>query len=259
MTAMVGATLKDIESRRDPGEITVYINVDQQGPCQNGAWPLVWETFIKRKRLKNVVAGVWPGPENNRLGLGVRQTMAVDACLLLADAFMEAEFTLRCLARDGRSALVRFETAFQRFVDALEPDDQITSTHRGHGHAIAKGQDIRTMMAELLGKEAGVCLGQGGSMHMADLTLGSLGANGIVAGGIPLSVGAGLSSKLQQSGNSAGAASSSCAATRTDSLPGSKVMAVGSPMLGGSPVRGEIASASRPVARSSSRNRQEPG
>ncbi|MEM8532693.1 MAG: pyruvate dehydrogenase complex E1 component subunit beta [Chloroflexota bacterium] len=82
---------------------------------------------------------------------------------------------------------------------ALRPDDQITSTHRGHGHAIAKGQDVREMMAELLGKETGVCLGQGGSMHMADLSLGSLGANGIVAGGIPLSVGAGLSSKLQQS------------------------------------------------------------
>ncbi len=85
-------------------------------------------------------------------------------------------------------------------IAALHPDDQITSTHRGHGHAIAKGQDIHTMMAELLGKEAGVCLGQGGSMHMADLTLGSLGANGIVAGGIPLSVGAGLSSHLQANG-----------------------------------------------------------
>ena len=82
-------------------------------------------------------------------------------------------------------------------IATLRPDDQITSTHRGHGHAIAKGQDINTMMAELLGKEAGVCLGQGGSMHMADLSLGSLGANGIVAGGIPLSVGAGLSTKLQ--------------------------------------------------------------
>jgi predicted nucleotide-binding protein (sugar kinase/HSP70/actin superfamily) len=124
MTAMVGATLKDIESRREPGEITIYINVDQQGPCQNGAWPLVWESFIKRKHLKNVVAGVWPGPENNRLGLGVRHTMAVDACLFLADAFMEAEFTLRCLALDGRSALARFESAFRRFLDTLKPDDK---------------------------------------------------------------------------------------------------------------------------------------
>lgn len=85
-------------------------------------------------------------------------------------------------------------------IAALRPDDQITSTHRGHGHAIAKGQNVREMMAELLGKESGVCHGKGGSMHMADLTLGSLGANGIVAGGIPLAVGAGLSSHLQANG-----------------------------------------------------------
>lgn len=80
---------------------------------------------------------------------------------------------------------------------ALRPDDQITSTHRGHGHAIAKGQDVREMMAELLAKSTGVCRGRGGSMHIADLRLGNLGANGIVAGGLPLAVGAGLSAKLQ--------------------------------------------------------------
>lgn len=82
-------------------------------------------------------------------------------------------------------------------IAALRPDDLITSTHRGHGHAIAKGQDINTMMAELLAKEIGVCRGRGGSMHMADLNLGSLGANGVVSGGIPLSVGAGLTLKLR--------------------------------------------------------------
>ncbi len=85
-------------------------------------------------------------------------------------------------------------------IAALLPDDQIASTHRGHAHAIAKGQDVRDMMAELLGKATGVCLGQGGSMHMADLNLGSLGANGIVAGGIPLAVGAGLSAHMQKNG-----------------------------------------------------------
>lgn len=84
-------------------------------------------------------------------------------------------------------------------IAALRPDDMITSTHRGHGHAIAKGQDINTMMAELLAKETGVCRGRGGSMHMADVTLGSLGANGVVSGGIPLSVGAGLSIRLRHS------------------------------------------------------------
>ena len=84
-------------------------------------------------------------------------------------------------------------------IAALRVDDLITSTHRGHGHAIGKGQSVNDMMAELLGKETGVCHGRGGSMHMADLTLGSLGANGIVSGGIPLAVGAGLSMKLQGS------------------------------------------------------------
>ena len=83
-------------------------------------------------------------------------------------------------------------------IAALQPDDLITSTHRGHGHAIAKGQDVESMMAELLGKETGVCHGRGGSMHMADLSLGSLGANGIVGGGLPLAVGAGLSIQLQK-------------------------------------------------------------
>ena len=82
-------------------------------------------------------------------------------------------------------------------IAALRPDDMITSTHRGHGHAIAKGQDINTMMAELLAKETGVCRGRGGSMHMADVNLGSLGANGVVSGGLPLSVGAGLSIRLR--------------------------------------------------------------
>ncbi len=84
-------------------------------------------------------------------------------------------------------------------IATLRPEDLITSTHRGHGHAIAKGQDINTMMAELLAKETGVCRGRGGSMHMADLNVGSLGANGVVSGGIPLAVGAGLSIRLRKS------------------------------------------------------------
>ena len=69
-------------------------------------------------------------------------------------------------------------------IAAIRPDDYIVSTHRGHAHAIGKGQDVRTMMAELLAKENGVCHGRGGSMHMADVNLGSLGANGVVGGGL---------------------------------------------------------------------------
>lgn len=71
--------------------------------------------------------------------------------------------------------------------------DYITSTHRGHGHVIAKGGDIKLMMAELFGKQTGYCKGKGGSMHIANMDLGILGANGIVGGGPPLAVGAGLS------------------------------------------------------------------
>ncbi len=76
---------------------------------------------------------------------------------------------------------------------ALTESDYITSTHRGHGHVIAKGGDLKLMMAELFGKETGYCKGKGGSMHIADMDLGILGANGIVGGGPPLATGAGLS------------------------------------------------------------------
>ncbi len=75
---------------------------------------------------------------------------------------------------------------------ALEPTDVITSTHRGHGHLIAKGGDPKYMMAELAARTTGYCGGKGGSLHMSDFDLGILGANGIVAGGIPIAVGAGL-------------------------------------------------------------------
>ncbi len=74
----------------------------------------------------------------------------------------------------------------------LTDKDYITSTHRGHGHLIAKGGDINKMMAELLGKKTGYCKGKGGSMHIADLDLGIMGANGIVGGGPPLASGAAL-------------------------------------------------------------------
>jgi len=83
---------------------------------------------------------------------------------------------------------------------ALRPDDYITSTHRGHGHAVAKGVGLDALMAELYGKETGVCKGRGGSMHVADFSLGMLGANGIVAAGCGLAAGAGLSAKYRGSG-----------------------------------------------------------
>ncbi|PKP76010.1 MAG: pyruvate dehydrogenase (acetyl-transferring) E1 component subunit alpha [Alphaproteobacteria bacterium HGW-Alphaproteobacteria-6] len=78
---------------------------------------------------------------------------------------------------------------------ALTDADRITSTHRGHGHCIAKGADVGRMFAEFFGKETGYCHGRGGSMHIADIKTGNLGANGIVGGGLPIAVGSALSAK----------------------------------------------------------------
>jgi len=84
---------------------------------------------------------------------------------------------------------------------ALTDDDLIASTHRGHGHAIAKGAELTKAMAELMGKATGYCKGRGGSMHIADLEKGNLGANAIVGGGIPIAVGGGLAEKLKGTKN----------------------------------------------------------
>ena len=83
---------------------------------------------------------------------------------------------------------------------ALDRGDRIISTHRGHGHCIAKGADLPRMMAELYGRQAGYCKGKGGSMHIADFDIGMLGANGIVAGGISIITGAGLAAQMEGKG-----------------------------------------------------------
>ena len=80
---------------------------------------------------------------------------------------------------------------------ALRREDRITSTHRGHGHTIAKGADIKLMMAELFGRSNGYCHGKGGSMHIADFSVGMLGANGIVGAGLPIATGAALAAQLE--------------------------------------------------------------
>jgi pyruvate dehydrogenase E1 component alpha subunit len=82
----------------------------------------------------------------------------------------------------------------------LQDRDFVCSTHRGHGHCIAKGVDLQAMMAELFGRATGTCRGKGGSMHIADLDRGMLGANGIVGAGIPLATGAALSAQVKQTG-----------------------------------------------------------
>jgi len=82
---------------------------------------------------------------------------------------------------------------------ALEKNDYLLTTHRGHGHVLAKGADMRRMLAEIMGKETGYCHGRGGSMHIADANLNILGANGIVGGGLPIALGSALASKYRKS------------------------------------------------------------
>ncbi|MCL6443102.1 MAG: thiamine pyrophosphate-dependent dehydrogenase E1 component subunit alpha [Alicyclobacillus sp.] len=112
------------------------------------------------------------------------------------------EEEVRTLVNQNRIAGVTHEYIGEEAVavgvcSALREDDVITSTHRGHGHIIAKGGDVRRMMAELFGRVTGYNLGRGGSMHIADLSLGIFGANGIVAAGVPIAAGAALASQYR--------------------------------------------------------------
>src|SRR5438270_7222662 len=80
---------------------------------------------------------------------------------------------------------------------ALRDDDAMTGTHRSHGHPIGKGADLKALMAELMGKETGICKGRGGSMHLADSGVGIIGESAIVGGGIPLATGCALAAKVK--------------------------------------------------------------
>ena len=97
-----------------------------------------------------------------------------------------------CIGQEAVSASV---------IGLLDEGDYITSTHRGHGHGIAKSRDLRSAFSELMGKDAGFCRGRGGSMHICDLAKGNLGANAIVGGGIPIAVGGALAQKMRKSGH----------------------------------------------------------
>ncbi len=104
--------------------------------------------------------------------------------------------------RDLHRRMVRIRYVGQEAVaagvcSALRDGDQISSTHRGHGHLVARGGDLNQMMAELMGKSTGYCNGKGGSMHICDLDLNMLGANGIVGAGAPIAVGAGFANRYR--------------------------------------------------------------
>ena len=118
--------------------------------------------------------------------------------MMMIRAFEDKVFEL--LARDvlkGASHVYAGEEAVAvGACAAIGPDDYITSTHRGHGHCVARGGELKYMLAELCGKATGYCKGKGGSMHIADVRAGNLGATGIVGGNIPVGTGAGLACKM---------------------------------------------------------------
>jgi pyruvate dehydrogenase E1 component alpha subunit len=105
----------------------------------------------------------------------------------------------RNLLRGSVHLYIGQEAVAATFGALLTDSDYITSTHRGHGHCLAKGGEAKYMLAELMGKQNGYCSGRGGSMHIADVTKGNLGANAIVAGGIPIATGAALAISLRGS------------------------------------------------------------
>ena len=135
--------------------------------------------------------------KKKKVDLSKEQLQDMYMKMLLTRSFEEkvAYFFSRGMVHGTTHLYVGEEATAVGAVANLRDDEWITSTHRGHGHTIAKGLDVNRMMAELLGKESGYCKGKGGSMHISDITMGHLGANGIVGGGIPIATGAGITVK----------------------------------------------------------------
>ncbi|HHY56403.1 MAG TPA: pyruvate dehydrogenase (acetyl-transferring) E1 component subunit alpha [Chloroflexi bacterium] len=133
-------------------------------------------------------------------GLSPERLQALLHQMLLIRAFEEAaeQLYLQGLMHGTMHLSIGQEGSAVGACAALRPTDYILSTHRGHGHCIAKGARADQMMAEFFGKETGYCRGRGGSMHIADVSTGNLGANGIVAGGVPMAAGVGLSIQMQR-------------------------------------------------------------
>jgi len=133
-------------------------------------------------------------------GLGVDRLREMLHQMLLIRAFEESaeQLYFQGLIHGTMHLSIGQEGSAVGACAALRAEDYILSTHRGHGHCIAKGARADQMMAEFFGKETGYCRGRGGSMHMADVDTGNLGANGIVGGGVPMAAGVGLSIQMQQ-------------------------------------------------------------
>jgi len=134
------------------------------------------------------------------MSLDNKQLLWMYKTMVTIRGFEEKAFDLfkRGLVRGSIHFYIGEEAMATGACAAIKPEDAITATHRGHGQCIAKGAKVDLMLAELLGKVTGYCKGKGGSMHIADVDHGILGANGIVGGGIPLATGAALAFKVQK-------------------------------------------------------------
>ena len=145
-------------------------------------------------RAKEVIPGMAPDPS---------QLVQMLRTMILIREFDERAIALRTAGKiyGAVHPYVGQEAVAVGVCATLTARDRVTSTHRGHGHCIAKGADIRRMMAELFGRADGYCKGKGGSMHIADFAVGMLGANGIVGGGLPIACGAALAAKLEAKGD----------------------------------------------------------
>jgi predicted nucleotide-binding protein (sugar kinase/HSP70/actin superfamily) len=116
--AVIGETCTDLAERRKDGEITIYYEPDQDGPCQNAMWPLIWQTFAERKRLKDVVTCAWPSPRNDYMGRGGLFALDIALAFVVSDLLDEAELVVRCLAEDRDAAMGLFRREAVRVVES---------------------------------------------------------------------------------------------------------------------------------------------
>lgn len=120
MTSYAGAVINDIVNHKKEDEIAVYLFLDQEGPCQNGAWPMITESFVRRLHAKNVICCIERQQKNKYLGFSFEEIVEELKCMLLGDLFEEAENTLKCIDGDESAAMRFFYEAFDRFAESLK-------------------------------------------------------------------------------------------------------------------------------------------
>jgi pyruvate dehydrogenase E1 component alpha subunit len=192
-----------LEQPRLQNVLSYYIWRERYGSSKTRVWIQLEEELEVAKNPKSKAQKIASNPDEKGIQrLGREKLLAMYKRMLLIRYFEVKTHELFAKAEiPGFIHLYAGEEAVAVGACAsLQKNDYITSTHRGHGHCIAKGADVKLMMAELFGKRTGYCKGKGGSMHIADLDMGILGVFGIVGGGIPIATGAALSIKYRGTG-----------------------------------------------------------